>query len=116
MFNEATFREILLPSSPDDGRSISRNVASLSIHVHDVINLLYYKEEYKEEFDCQNMHYFLFWETDSMLILNGAGTSCICMRNCHYLWHYLLKQSLKTQEKLKELESMYQNAIYICIY
>ena len=27
---------------PDDGRSISRNVASLNILVHDVINLLYY--------------------------------------------------------------------------
>ena len=26
---------------PDDGRSISRNVASLNILVHDVINLLY---------------------------------------------------------------------------
>ena len=25
------------------------------------------------------------------------------------------KQSLKTQEKLKELEVMYQNAIYVCI-
>ena len=29
-------------SRPDDGRSISRNVASLNILVHDVINLLYY--------------------------------------------------------------------------
>ena len=28
---------------PDDGRSISGNVASLNILVHDVINLLYYK-------------------------------------------------------------------------
>ena len=37
MFNEATFREILLPSSGDDGRSISRNVASLNILVHDVM-------------------------------------------------------------------------------
>ena len=27
----------------------------------------------------------------------------------------LLKKSLKNQEKLKELEIMYQNAIYICI-
>ena len=26
-----------------------------------------------------------------------------------------IKQSLKTQEKLKELEIMYQNGIYICI-
>ena len=26
-----------------------------------------------------------------------------------------LKESLKTQENLKELEIMYQNAIYICI-
>ena len=42
MFNEATFREILLPSLPEDGRSISQNVASLNILVHDVINLLYY--------------------------------------------------------------------------
>ena len=30
--------------SPDDGRSISRNVAHLNILVHDMINLLYYKE------------------------------------------------------------------------
>ena len=28
---------------PDDGRSISRKVASLNIFVHDVINLLYYE-------------------------------------------------------------------------
>ena len=28
---------------PDDGRSISRNVAHLNILVHDVINLLYYQ-------------------------------------------------------------------------
>ena len=28
---------------------------------------------------------------------------------------YLLKQSLKTKEKLKELQIKYQNAIYICI-
>ena len=28
---------------PDDGRSISRNVASLNILVHDGINLLYYE-------------------------------------------------------------------------
>ena len=28
---------------------------------------------------------------------------------------YLLKQSLKTQKKLKESEIIYQNAIYICI-
>ena len=28
---------------PDDGRSISRNVAHLNILVHDMINLLYYK-------------------------------------------------------------------------
>ena len=27
---------------PDDGRSISRNVARLNILVHDMINLLYY--------------------------------------------------------------------------
>ena len=29
--------------SPDDGRSIFRNVAHLNRHVHDVINLLYYE-------------------------------------------------------------------------
>ena len=37
MFNEATFREIL------EGRSISRNVATLNTLVHDVINSLYYQ-------------------------------------------------------------------------
>ena len=52
MFNEATFREIREEEkylsgeekkrSISDGRSISRNVASLNILVHDVINLLYY--------------------------------------------------------------------------
>ena len=31
------------------------------------------------------------------------------------LWPYLLKQSLKTQEKLEELEISYLNGIYICI-
>ena len=30
-------------TKPDDGRSISRNVASLHIFVHDEINLLYYE-------------------------------------------------------------------------
>ena len=43
MFKWATFREILLASSGDDGRSISQNVAHLNILVHDVINLLYYE-------------------------------------------------------------------------
>lgn len=44
MFSEATFREILLPSSDIyDGASISRNLASLNILVDDVINLLYYE-------------------------------------------------------------------------
>ena len=28
---------------PDDGRSISRNVAHLNLLVHDMINLLYYE-------------------------------------------------------------------------
>ena len=37
MFKWATFKW------PDDGRSISRNVAHLNILVHDVINLLYYE-------------------------------------------------------------------------
>ena len=36
MFNEATFREIFLPS---DGRNISRNIASLNIFVNDVIDI-----------------------------------------------------------------------------
>ena len=31
---------------PDDGRSISRNVAHLNILVHDVRNLLYYNSYY----------------------------------------------------------------------
>ena len=43
MFKWATFREILLASLGDDGRSISQNVAHLNIVVHDVINLLYYE-------------------------------------------------------------------------
>ena len=29
---------------------------------------------------------------------------------------FLLKQSLKTQEKLKELKILYQNAVYTCIF
>ena len=33
---------------PDDGRSISRNVASLNILAHDVINLLYKKKVYSQ--------------------------------------------------------------------
>ena len=33
-----------IKNQPDDGRSISRNVASLNILVHDVINLLYYED------------------------------------------------------------------------
>ena len=38
--------KLVLPNyylSPDDGRSISRNVASLNAFVHDLINLLYYE-------------------------------------------------------------------------
>ena len=38
MFNEAMFREILPRGS------ISRNVASLKILVHDMLNLLYYEQ------------------------------------------------------------------------
>ena len=42
MFNKATFREVASPIiGPNDGRNISRNVASLNILFHDVINLLY---------------------------------------------------------------------------
>ena len=37
MFNEAMFQEIPLS---DDGRSISRKVASLNIFVHDLIDKL----------------------------------------------------------------------------
>ena len=33
----------------DDGRSISRNVASLNVTAHDVINVLYYNTIYDEE-------------------------------------------------------------------
>ena len=38
----------------------------------------------------------------------------------HFWWHYqnlnfFLQQSLKTQEKYKELKMLYQNAIYTCI-
>ena len=43
MFNEATFREILLRSLGHNGRSNSWSVASLNILVHDVAYLLYYK-------------------------------------------------------------------------
>ena len=35
---------------PDDGRSISGNVAHLNILVHDMINLLYYFPIYSVEF------------------------------------------------------------------
>ena len=47
MFNKATFGEIPIPSSGniiiyDDGKSISRNVASLNKLVHDVLNLLWF--------------------------------------------------------------------------
>ena len=34
---------LVLTKRPDDGRSISRNVASLNILVHDMINLVYYE-------------------------------------------------------------------------
>ena len=52
MFNEATFQEILLPSS---GRSISRNVASLNKFVHYVINLLYYEHWTSENIFAYNV-------------------------------------------------------------
>ena len=40
LFNEAKFRQILLPLSGEDtGRCISQNVASLSVLVQDLINL-----------------------------------------------------------------------------
>ena len=51
MFNETTLRKILLSSlgyftimGEDDGKSISQNVSSLKILVHDITNLLYYEE------------------------------------------------------------------------
>ena len=37
------FTYIKIYKWPDDGRSISQNVASLNILVHNVINLLYYE-------------------------------------------------------------------------
>ena len=49
VFNEATFQEMLLPSSSmlyNDGRSILQNVASLNILIHSVINL-YLKRQTK---------------------------------------------------------------------
>ena len=48
MLNHITFEEILLPlpgiafTSPDDGRSIFRNLVLLNILVRDVINVVYY--------------------------------------------------------------------------
>ena len=43
MFNEATFWEILLLSSGPKRSITSRNVASLNILSHDVMNVLYYE-------------------------------------------------------------------------
>ena len=34
---------LVLTKTPDDGRSIFRNVTSLNILVHDMINLVYYE-------------------------------------------------------------------------
>ena len=47
---------------PDDGRSISQNIASLNILVHDVINLLYYRWSHFVSFagDCSCfIHFYL---------------------------------------------------------
>ena len=44
---------------PDDGRSISRNVASLNILVHDVINLLYYTGGNLLDYEYFRDHYKL---------------------------------------------------------
>ena len=41
MFNPTINTSPIMP--PNDGRSISRNIAQLNILVHDMINLLYYK-------------------------------------------------------------------------
>ena len=41
---------------PDDGRSISRNVAHLNILVHDMINLLYYNLRSQTDFAGTNVN------------------------------------------------------------
>ena len=48
--------------------------------------------------------YLYFKKTEQLFFLTSSK-----------LQPYLLKLFLKTQKKLKELDIMYQNAIYICI-
>ena len=72
---------------PDDGRSISPNVASLNILVHDVINLLYYElfksflERYQEGLEeAMRGSNFIFDSVDSLyydlnkISLNRGGS------------------------------------------
>ena len=77
MFNEATFREIRKSTSPNDGRSISRNVASLNIIVHDLINLL--TIIYTEQISENIFTYFelLFWVFMFVVSLGVAIIVCL---------------------------------------
>ena len=50
------------------------------------------------------LQYLYFKKTEQLFFLTSSK-----------LQPYLLKLFLKTQKKLKELDIMYQNAIYICI-
>ena len=43
MFNEVTFREVSATYRPNHGKSISQNVTSLNVFLHDVRNLSYYE-------------------------------------------------------------------------
>ena len=66
-------------TSPDDWRSISRNVASLNIFVHDVRNFLYYehrtdKGKYFNEFMKLLVYYTFSFSFDKNIIF--AGTCC----------------------------------------
>ena len=92
MFNEATFREI---TSPDDGRSISRNVASLNILVRDVINfycVMNTEQTSKNIFTyMQILHVFHKLNLNTSKMVEGALICIDAKKQCFILCHYSFK-------------------------
>ena len=94
---------------PDDGRSIFRNVASLNILAHDVINLLYYNKtsiigkttdngNTKEgEFSVPLNHLSNFWGTLDMPLINyKVSRTLTWSKNC-----------VITDERTQDAHSLY---------
>ena len=81
---------------PDDGRSISRNVAHLNILVHDMINLLYYEywtDKQKYLYVYLLFYVIIFFDVNEFQMAAWADFFCemvIVNYVSHLLWKWKL--------------------------